>query len=257
MSEQYYSFVDTPCKGYPTCLGNKLARLAPLSDEHLSLLAKLEDGAVRVEKGSLLTRQFEPVDKIVILKEGWVASKSELPNGRSAITSIYYPGDIVGFEDLPFSRHNSTSVAASNLVCCKLDTSDLEQLLDQSPRLSALMMAYGAIEKAVVADRLIISRRRDGEARLALFLLQTMARLRLMNDNIYDQFYCPLNQQEIGEIIGITSVHVSRTLMKMEKLGLIARHKRFIKLLDEEELKKMSNFENRFENIDLAWLPEN
>lgn len=220
------------------------------------MLARLEEDAVRVEKGTLLSRQSHDVDKVIILKEGWVTSRTELPNGRSAISFIHYPGDIVGFEDLPFARHNYTNVAASNLVCCKLDRSDFEPLLDESPRLAALMMAYGAMEKAMVSDRLLISRRREGEARLALFLLQTISRLRLMNEHIYDQFFCPLNQQEIGEIIGITSVHVSRTFKKMEALGLIKRHKRFIRLLDEDGLAELSNFENRFDQINLNWLPE-
>ncbi len=252
----YYSFLDTPCQGYPTCLGNKLARLAPLSENQMALLSKLEEQAEKVDRDTILFQQNETFDKVYVLREGWVTAKTEMPSGRSAISSIFYPGDVVGFEDLPFNSYNTTAIAASNLVCCKLERKDFEPIVQSSPRVASLLMAYGSIEKAVVSDRLMISRRRDGEARLALFLLQTIARLRLMNENIYDQFYCPLNQQDIGEIIGVTSVHVSRTFIKLEKLGLIARHKRFIKLLDEDALADMSNFRNRYDNFDLSWLPE-
>lgn len=253
---EYYGFGDNVCKPFTSCLGHKLSRLASIGDEHRKLLARLEENPIRIERGTLLAKQSDPMSKLFILREGWVTSKTELPNGRSSIAFIHYPGDIVGYEDLPFVQYKRTHVAASNLVCCKLDRRDLEPLLQNSPRLSALFLAYGAIENAIVSDRLMISRRRDGEARLALFLLQTLARLRLMNDKIYNQFHLPLNQQEIGEIIGLTSVHVSRTFTKMEKLGLIARHRRFVRILNLEELAGLSNFEDRYSDLDLSWLPD-
>ena len=146
--------------------------------------------------------------------------------------------------------------AKSNLKVCRFPREHLNDVFSESPRISALMMALGAIEQAIISDRVMISRRNDGEARLALFLLQTLARLRLMNDQIYDQFHCPLRQQQIGDATGLTSVHVSRTLGRLEDRGLLARRGQFIRILDEKKLAELVDFNDRYQQLDFSWLPE-
>lgn len=182
-------------------------------------------------------------------------SGNEIGDGRTSISQIHHPGDVIGFENLAFETIKSTSIAASNLEVCTFPRRHLSELMAESPRLSGLLMVLAAIDQAIIADRVMISRRKDGEARLSLFLLQTISRLRLMNNSVYDQFHCPLRQQEIGDATGLTSVHVSRTLTRLEEQGYITRFRQFIRFLKEDELARTINFRNRYADLDLDWLP--
>ena len=221
MDRNFHSFGDQPCQHVETCLGSKLIRLAPISNRQEMLLARLEDDASTVKAGEILLKPGDPVEDLIVLRKGWVSSRKQLSDGRVSISQIHHPGDIVGFENLAFTHVKSECIAESDLEVCRFPRENLKEVFRESPRIAALVMALGAVEQAIITDRVMISRRKDGEARLALFLLQTLARLRLMNDKVYDQFICPLTQQQIGDATGLTGVHVSRTLGQLEEVPVI------------------------------------
>lgn len=256
MSDGYYSFQDTPCEHTESCLGAKLMRLATITKRQEALLSGLEKKAIRIPAGSVVLKEGSRADELIILKSGWVSSGHLSENGSNNISQIHHPGDIVGFENLAFSKVKSTCIAESDIIACRFPVQHINEVFQQSPRLAALLAALSAIEYAIISDRIVVSRRNDSELRVGLFILQIINRLRLMNDNVYDQFQCPLKQQQIGEATGLTSVHVSRTLSKLQERGLIAKHKQFLRILDEERLATLVGFQNRYRDLDLSWLPD-
>ena len=89
-----------------------------------------------------------------------------------------------------------------------------------------------------------------------MFILQTLDRLKLMGDHSTDQFHCPLTQVDVGDLVSMTSVHVSRTMGQLERLRLIERHGSFIKVLNRERLCELSGYVDRFERLNVDWLPD-
>jgi len=169
---------------------------------------------------------------------------------------VYHPGDIIGLGDAAFARTPNTTIAATRLVVCRFPRERLTDVLRQSPRISGLVLALSMIDQAMLNDRVIVCRRTDGHLRLVLFLLQTMSRLRLMEPLLHDQFHCPLTQEQIGAATGLSAVHVSRSVKKLLELDLIERHKRFFRLKDEAGLNELVGYVNRYERLDLSWVPE-
>ncbi|MBL7372783.1 winged helix-turn-helix domain-containing protein, partial [Escherichia coli] len=55
---------------------------------------------------------------------------------------------------------------------------------------------------------------------------------------------------------GLTAVHVNRMLRQLEEEGLIAREGGRMTLLDERALVRAANYVNRYEGLDLSWLPK-
>ena len=91
--------------------------------------------------------------------------------------------------------------------------------------------------------------------RLAMLLLDIRARLRVTAGGVVDSFDLPLTQQDIGDAVGLTKVHVSRTLGEMERQGLIQRTGKRMKILDEGRMLAMTGFVDRYGEIDTSWLP--
>lgn len=256
MDMPVYTFEGREHAQTESCLAAKLMKLTHLSSRHVKLLARLETNAVGLPRGHVLLTEGQPANELIILKSGWVSSGKLLKDGGSSIAQIHHPGDVVGFENIAFSSVKNTCVAESDLIACKIRTSDLNEVFSESPRLAALITALGAIEHAIISDRVMISRRNDGEMRVALFLLQTLSRLRLMNDTAQNGFMCPLRQQQIGDATGLTSVHVSRMLKRLEDGGFIRRSRQFIEITDEEGLSQMIDYVDRYQDLNLSWLPE-
>lgn len=239
-----------------TCLGEKLSKLAPITKAQRRLLARLEDDAVDMRAGCTLFERGADANTLYIIKGGWVASESSIEEGRRSIVDLHNPGDVVGISHLPFAGAAYDLIALTDVRVCRFERENLRHVFTESPRLSALFVSVSMIEQAILTDRAMVNRRNDALSRLALFILQTKARLSLMNDAIYDRFPCPLTQSEIGAAIGLSSVHVSRMFTRLKEMDLVRRQQGFIQIVDEEKLGKLVEFADRYGDLDLAWLPE-
>ena len=256
MDKAVYTFDGHSYAQTESCLAAKLEKLTDITARQADLLARLESDVVRMPRGHVLLSEGQPARELIVLKSGWVSSGKTLKDGGSSISQIHHPGDIVGFENIAFATVKSNCIAESDLLACRIRTDDLNQVFQESPRLAALLTALGSIEHAIISDRVMISRRNDGEMRVALFLMQTLSRLRLMNDHAHNGFVCPLRQQQIGEATGLTSVHVSRMMKKLEDRGLIRRDRQYIEITNENALCEMIDYVDRYKDLNLTWLPK-
>jgi CRP-like cAMP-binding protein len=58
-----------------------------------------------------------------------------------------------------------------------------------------------------------------------------------------DSYDFPLTQIELGECLGLTSVHVNRTLQELRRLGLVDLQDRRLSILDLGGLKAKADFD--------------
>lgn len=248
--------LDKTCEEAESCLAEKFSRLTSLSDEHRQLLSRLEDEKLEARAGEGLVAQGQFVEKFFVIKKGWAVSSVVSKTGRTTVIDIHHPGDIVGSSQMPFATSPFTCATATNAVLCPFPRAHLDDLLKTSPRLSGLLQSVSMIEHAILQDRIATIASEEAHIRLCHFLLQTFNRLKFMNDTLDDQFYCPLNQTVIGNAIGVTSVHASRMFARLSDMGLIERHRNFIKFMDWDRAVELSGFVDRYENVSLPWLPE-
>jgi len=86
-------------------------------------------------------------------------------------------------------------------------------------------------------------------------LLDLHARLSLLGLVENDTFDLPLTQEVLGDLLGLTSVHVNRTIRSLEADGLIARSDHRIRLIDMAALRSTSPLANRHIAFEPACLP--
>jgi DNA-binding MarR family transcriptional regulator len=80
-------------------------------------------------------------------------------------------------------------------------------------------------------------------------------RLRRRDQAIGNSFTLGVTQEEIGDATGLTAVHVNRMLRQLEEDGLIRREGSRVTLLKETLLAQAANYIERFDGLDLRWLP--
>ncbi|MEZ5659868.1 MAG: helix-turn-helix domain-containing protein [Burkholderiaceae bacterium] len=91
--------------------------------------------------------------------------------------------------------------------------------------------------------------------RLAFLVLDHLARRRIACGNSEtSEIQMPLTQAEIGDHLGLSNVHVSRALGRLEKDGLLERLAGVIRVRDETALSRLASFEDRYDQIDTRWL---
>lgn len=203
----------------------------------------------------MIQRVNETITELFVLREGRVMSYVILPDGSRQILRVYFPGDFIGSASTIYNRAPESLVALSDAIVCPFDKHALRRLLADHPRVAALLFLLSNSERISLTDRLASLGRTSAKARVASFLLDIFDRLRMTDDGIVDSFELKLTQEEIGDAIGLTSVHVNRMIRQMEQEGLISRAQGRIRLIDMARLQEIGHYTNRYKDINLEWLP--
>jgi CRP-like cAMP-binding protein len=238
-----------------SCFAERVEKHLKLTDSERKALARLEENQRKVKRGAMIQRANETVTELFVLREGRVMSYVILPDGSRQILRVFFPGDFIGSASTVYSRAPESLMALSDATLCPFDKHALRTLLEEHPRVAALMFILSQTERVALTDRLASLGRTSAKARVAAFLLDIIDRLRVMDDSIGSSFDLKLTQEEIGDAVGLTSVHVNRMIRQMEGEGLISRANGTITLHDEKALEEIGHYTNRYKDLDLDWLP--
>lgn len=238
-----------------SCFADVLGERVELTSSERSALDRLEERQRHVRRGAILLRENESGGELFILRKGLMMSYVLLDDGSRQILRLLYPGDMLGISSLVYREAPETLCALSDCIVCPFEQSAFSELLAGHPRLAALILVYSQIERVALTDRLAALGRTSAKARVAALLLDLRNRLRSTDKAIDKAYPLGLTQEEIGDATGLTAVHVNRMLRQLEEEGLIARGSGRVTLLDERALARAANYVDRYEGLDLSWLP--
>jgi CRP-like cAMP-binding protein len=239
-----------------SCFADVLSELVTLTLGERKALEKLEERQRHMRRGAVLQRENETGGELFILRKGLMMSYVLLDDGSRQILRFLFPGDMLGLSSVIYSEAPETLCALSDCVVSPFDRAALSELIVSHPRLSAMILVYCQVERVALTDRLAALGRTSAKARVAALLLELRNRLRATDKSVEKAFALGLTQEEIGDATGLTAVHVNRMLRQLEEEGMIARDSGRVTLLDERGLARAANYVNRFERLDLSWLPK-
>ncbi|MEN3745790.1 Crp/Fnr family transcriptional regulator [Sphingomonas sp. HF-S3] len=238
-----------------SCFAEVLSDLVELTGAEQAALEKLEERQRTVRRGAVLQRENEKCGELYVLRKGLMMSYVLLDDGSRQILRFLFPGDMLGVSSMIYREAPETLAALSDCIVSPFDRSALSDLMTRHPRLSAMVLVYCQVERVSLTDRLAALGRTSAKARVAALLLDLRDRLRTTDKSVEDAFQLGLTQEEVGDATGLTAVHVNRMLRQLEEEGLIARDSGRVTLRDERALARAANYVNRFEGLDLSWLP--
>ncbi|MFU8863547.1 MAG: Crp/Fnr family transcriptional regulator [Rhodobacterales bacterium] len=241
---------------HPSCLVSKLSHYIPLNNDDKEMLASLEKSEREFDSGTLIYEGGDESSDLYVVKSGWAFSYTDLPDGRRQIVKIHHPGDIIGFPDIAM-KHMTTALRTFEKAClCPFPKSSLDIVLRESPKLSALLLSIALRDQVVLIDLLRAMGRMSAIERVSYMLLDLIARLRISNQEMTDTLRLPMTQSQIADYLGLTNVYISKTFLQMEQAGYIQRKNQDLQILKEDELVKMTDFYDRYADMDISWFPE-
>ncbi|HVJ00379.1 MAG TPA: Crp/Fnr family transcriptional regulator [Sphingomonas sp.] len=238
-----------------SCFAERLGGLIELTPSERRTLARLEERERPLRRGAVLRREHERGGDLFALKSGMMMSYMLLDDGSRQILRFIFPGDLFGISALVYREAPETVAALTDCVVSPFERSAFTALVADHPRLAAMVIVYGQIERAALTDRLAALGRTSAKARVAAVLLDMRNRRRALDKTIGSSFVLGLTQEEIGDATGLTAVHVNRMFRQLEEDGLIARENGRVTFLDEQALTRCANYVDRYEGLDLSWLP--
>jgi CRP-like cAMP-binding protein len=196
--------------------------------KELGTIADLEAGARVVSAGSDLYRQGDVCTTYFIVLSGWVALSVLLADGSCQIVDFALPGAILGFQSASNAQMHHSARCLSIVRVFAFPQHKLDTLIESNPRLSVLLCRQITANEARAHDHLANLGLRGARERIAHMLLEIYVRLRGRLPNLAGEIvHLPLSQGHIGQALGLTYVHVSRTLQSLreQKIVRFANHK--------------------------------
>jgi len=237
------------------CLAEHLSRYVELSARERDALDSLAAGWRTCRRGTIVRPEHGSNGDIFVVVSGWVYSFALLEDGRRQIVRLHFRGDMLGLDSLAFPEAPDAIAALTDAEICLIDRARLAALFVEHPRLAALLFAARQVDRVALTDRLVSLGRNSARGRVAALLLQIEHRLRFADLPVDDGFTLPLTQEEIGDLTGLTAVHVNRTMRVLSEQGLIARQGNLLRILQPDRLARIANYNRRSAEIDQAWLP--
>lgn len=198
-----------------------LARDGGLAEDESSAILDIEGRSMNFAPGAVIARENELSRPLLILS-GWAMVQRILPDGNRRIFEFKLPGDTVG----PFPIRNlprSVSTVAITDVSA-LDITDVNRAIaeEESAKLRRAIEAAESRAQGRLYEQIIRLGNRTAHQQIADFLLEFVERLCPGAASARVPF--PLTQEVIGDALGLTSIHVNRTLRRLraEKLALVS-----------------------------------
>lgn len=165
-----------------------------------------------------------PEPPVLFVWRGMAYSSTPLVNGRRAIPDLFLTGDIIGVEHAVTARSSLELRAADGFSYSVLTPAKLRELMANS-QVALSVMGLLTEERRRRERHLIAMTCLDARARIAGVLLGIYERLRRHGLITQPSFSLPLTQGQIADHVGLTTVHVNRTLgwLHKEQLVLVAR----------------------------------
>lgn len=153
-------------------------------------------------------------------------------------------GDMVDLQNsfLGVSDHNVQ--ALTHCEVAYIPCSALKQIAFERPALGEAMWFDSLVDASIFREWIANVGRRDSRSRIAHVLCEFALRLEAAGLGGHTEWELPMTQEQLADVIGLTSVHVNRTLKALERDGLIKREKRAVSVTDWKALAQAGDFKS-------------
>ena len=224
----------------------KLRRRDALSAEEEQAIRSSVADVQDVSADSNVVRAHVPLDVCKILLSGIACRYKDLRDGSRQITELHVAGDYVDLHSftLKYLDHDIGALTACRFAIVPHER--LRAITEAHPHLTRVYWFATNLDAAIHREWELSLGRRTSLARVAHLLCELQVRLStvgLAKESGYD---LPLTQMDLAECLGITSVHVNRTLKELRETGLVEFRNGKVHILDWAGLQRAAEFNDAY-----------
>lgn len=221
-----------------------------ISTEEEEVIRGLVSNVVETQPDKTLVRHGEELNQSMLLLSGWLARAKDLPSGQRQIAELHVPGDFADLHGFTLKYLDHDVISMTRCRIALVPHERLKEMTERYPHLSRLYWAMTNMDAAIQREWTLSLGRRSAIARMAHLICELHVRLGIVGLTDHDSFDFPLTQVEFGECLGLTSVHVNRTLQELRRRGLIEVQNRRVTIFDFDALKGVAEFEPAYLYLD-------
>jgi CRP-like cAMP-binding protein len=199
-----------------------------------------------LEAGTYTIRESDAPTHCAILVSGFAYRQKLTGNGSRQIVALHIPGDALDFQNLFLDVSDHSLQMLTRAEVAFVPMRDLQVLARQQPTVGHAILVKILVEASIFREWVLNVGRRDSRMRVAHLLCELGVRLDAEGLAEDYGYVLPMTQEQLADAVGLTPVHVNRTLKALEAEGLIVRSKRSISFPDWKQLRLVGDFNQRY-----------
>jgi CRP-like cAMP-binding protein len=228
----------------------KLANFTELTEEESRALDECCNDIREFAAHEDVISQGDRTGGVKLLLEGFACRYKVLEDGRRQVVAYFVPGDLCDLRVFILKRmdHSIGAVVASKVATISPD--NVLKLMNTYPNLTRALWWSTLVEEAIAREWIVNVGQRNALERMAHLFCELLYRFRAVGLN--DDLSCmlPLTQVELAETLGLSSVHVNRTLQELRRKKLITLEGGTLTIQDLDALKEVSFFNADYLHLD-------
>lgn len=223
-----------PLRELPAFTGN--------TPQEIAFIQSLKRGERLVGAGTIVIEEHKQNSDLYTLLSGWAFRFRTLRDGRRQILNFLFPGDLIGLQkqlsdDATFGVETLTPV-----TLCLFQRDRLWDLFRQHPSLGYDITWLAAHEELIVNENLLTVGRRSAQERVAMLLMHLYKRAESVGLCENQTVPFPVTQQHIADALGLSLVHVNKTLRSLAKLGLHELSNNRLRIIQPTALQRLADY---------------
>lgn len=188
------------------------------------------------KKGETVFSEYDPADKILVIRYGKVKINRYSLEGKEYVLDILTEGDIYGEQNIFGGKaFEANAVALGDCGVCLISLSDIQELILRKPEIGVKILSVVGQKLSTANELVQLLSVNDAKARVAGFLLFRSTRIK--RDTI------ELTRDDISAYINVRRETISRKLGELSKEGAVELEgNRKIHVLNKDILREV--FEN-------------
>ncbi len=192
-------------------------------------------------------QEGEKHDYVYTVFSGWgLIYKTVSNSGKRQILQFLLPGDLIGFQTNTSGVMPHSAGSVTELVLCSYPRDDFKPMLEENPEVALRMVDIRSRDVTLCQNHLMAAGRKTAKESIAFIILELFYRVQHQvpanPGNTKSSIDFPITQEDIGDAIGLTNVHVNRVIKELMDEGLIYCNKKRLEILDEKKLSEIAEF---------------
>jgi CRP-like cAMP-binding protein len=210
-------------------------------------LLALPHHAKTLDRHSYLVHDGEPTTHCCVMLSGFAMRHKIVGDGSRQILALHMKGDAVDLQNSLLRVADHSVQLLTNAEIAFIPRAEIRQLALERPNIGMAMWLDTLVDASIFREWIANVGRRDAHTRIAHLLCEFAVRLKVAGLGHATDYELPMTQEQIADCVGLTPVHVNRTLKTLEHERLITRHSsRTVIVGDWNKLAKAGDFDTAY-----------
>jgi CRP-like cAMP-binding protein len=224
-------------------LTKKLLWHGELSPAERATLDAMIERTKDIASGEDLVREGDKPNHSILLLSGFAARYTLVDDGRRQIMAVHVTGDFVDLHSFVLKTMDHSVGALTRCKIALVPHDFLQGITERLPHLTRLLWLDTLVDASTHREWIVGMGRRSALEQLAHFVCELYVRLEVLGLVDGGSFELPLTQTDLGDALGLSLVHINRTVRELRESGLVTWRGAQVTIKNWDKLVALAQFD--------------